>query len=133
MQQLIKKLLGPKSLLFLALAYTVFITIGLLLPSQGILPSQDKIPFDKLAHVVISFGLVGIWLRFFYTKERKMMSISTIYAVFGLCLLYGIIIEVLQHVLTTYRQADTFDVVANIIGLLLGVGLFRKIKDKIFN
>ncbi len=133
MQQLIKKLLGVKNLLFLATAYTIFISIGLLLPSQGLLPSQDKIPFDKIAHVLINCVLVVTWLSFFYIKEKKMMSITTIYAVFGVCLLYGIVIEVLQHIFTTYRQADLLDVVANAIGLLLGVGLFRRIKDKIFN
>jgi len=133
MQQLIKKLLELKPLLFAAVAYTIFISFGLLLPSQGLLPSQDEIPFDKIVHVLLSGILVVLWLFVFYIKEKKLMLATTIYAVFGLCLLYGIIIEVLQYMFTTYRQADVLDVVANAIGLLIGVGLFRKIKDKIFN
>lgn len=103
------------------------------MPSQGLLPSQDKIPYDKIAHVLLNCILVVLWLLFFFVKEKKMISITTIYAVFGLCLLYGIIIEVLQYTFTTYRQADVLDVVANAIGLLVGVGLFRKMKDIFFN
>lgn len=133
MQQLIKKLSGHKTLGIIAIAYTVFITIMLLVPSQGLLPQQDKIPYDKAAHLIINCVLIVFWLLFFYKKENKMMAVTTIYVVFGLCLLYGIIIEALQYILTTYRQADMLDVVANTIGLLIGVGLFRKVKDKIFN
>ncbi len=133
MQQRIKKLLKVKPLLFIAVAYTIFISFGLLMPSQGLLPSQDKIPYDKIAHVLLNCILVVLWLLFFFVKEKKMISITTIYAVFGLCLLYGIIIEVLQYTFTTYRQADVLDVVANAIGLLVGVGLFRKMKDIFFN
>lgn len=133
MQQLIKNLLEPKTAVFLAIAYTVFISIGLLVPTQGILPSQDKIPIDKLFHIVLSAILIIVWLLYFYSKENKMMSITTIYAVFAFCLLYGIIIEALQYVFTTYRQADFLDVIANLIGLFIGLGLFRKYKDKIFN
>tara|TARA_R100001369_G_C3319075_1_gene168619 strand:+ start:161 stop:562 length:402 start_codon:yes stop_codon:yes gene_type:complete len=133
MQQLIKKLSEPKTLGILAIAYTAFLTIMLLVPSQGLLPKQDGIPFDKVAHLIINCILIIFWLSFFYLKESKMMAITTIYTVFGLCLLYGIIIEALQYILTTYRQADVLDVVANILGLLIGLGLFRKVKDKFFN
>ncbi|PVW17267.1 VanZ family protein [Marixanthomonas spongiae] len=133
MQQLIKKLSEPKTLGAIAIFFTVCITILLLIPSQGILPKQDGIPYDKLAHFVINCILIICWLLFFYAKENKMMAVTTIYAVFGLCLLYGIIIETLQYMFTTYRQADLLDVVANILGLLVGVGLFNKVKNKILN
>jgi len=133
MQQLIKRLSELKTLGILAIAYTAFITIMLLVPSQGLLPKQDGIPFDKAAHLIINCILIMFWLLFFYIKENKMMAIITIYAVFAVCLLYGIIIEALQYMFTTYRQADMLDVVANVIGLLIGVGLFGKVKDKIYN
>lgn len=133
MQRLIKKLLEDKTLAILAIAYTLFISIGLLMPSQGLLPSTSELPVDKLFHAVLNCLLIVLWLSFVYAKENKMITAVSIYTVFGLCLVYGIVIEVLQGVFTTYRQADYLDVLANLVGLLIGVGLFRRFKDKIFN
>ncbi|MDO9260601.1 MAG: VanZ family protein, partial [Flavobacteriaceae bacterium] len=37
---------------------------------------------------------------------------------------YGIIIEVLQEILTTKREADIYDVIANTMGILIGFRIF---------
>ncbi len=46
-------------------------------------------------------------------------------------LLYGIIIEILQGLLTISRSADIFDVAANLIGSLIGIYFFKSIKNKL--
>lgn len=45
-------------------------------------------------------------------------------------LLYGIIIEILQGLLTISRSADIFDVAANLIGSLIGIYFFKSVKNK---
>lgn len=45
-------------------------------------------------------------------------------------LLYGIIIEILQGLLTISRSADILDVAANLIGSLIGIYFFKNIKNK---
>lgn len=46
-------------------------------------------------------------------------------------LLYGIIIEIFQGLSTTYRNADIWDVVANLIGSLIGIYFFKSVMNKI--
>jgi len=42
----------------------------------------------------------------------------------GLVLAYGIIIEALQGVTTSYRQFSILDIIANFLGILVAVGVF---------
>ncbi|XGA85186.1 VanZ family protein [Polaribacter sejongensis] len=44
---------------------------------------------------------------------------------------FGIIIEVLQQTLTTYRTGDYKDAIANTVGILLGFIIFNLILKKI--
>jgi VanZ family protein len=46
------------------------------------------------------------------------------------CIIYGIIIEVLQSVITDYRTGDYFDVMANTFGVLLALTIFNQISKK---
>ena len=46
---------------------------------------------------------------------------------------YGIVIEVLQNLLTKNRQADFYDAVANTLGAVVGFICVYSIKNKIFN
>lgn len=45
-------------------------------------------------------------------------------------MLYGIIIEVLQEVLTTSRQGDIKDVIANIVGLTIAGIAYKLMTNK---
>lgn len=82
---------------------------------------------DKILHFSAYFVLTISWLVAFYKSiYHKLPLINVVIALF----IYGIIIEVLQEVFTTYRQADLFDILANSIGILIAWALFNKISVK---
>jgi VanZ family protein len=84
----------------------------------------DKI-FHLLAYVVLTF----LWVNTLsYTFKLKKESAILYGAVF--CIVFGIVIEVLQGNVTSYRSSDFYDVVANTCGVLLTV-LFLSIKKSV--
>lgn len=79
---------------------------------------------DKIYHAAAYFSLSAIWLVCFYKSyhEYKLK-----YTVVTACVLYGMVIEVLQGVLTTYRTASVLDVCANTVGAILAMVLFKRL------
>lgn len=116
----IKRLLGPKSLAFLAFFYTVFLT-WISVSERGNLPYIPNFPLqDKLAHL-IAYTILGLlwglyWIR--STNPRAWHPYFTV--LLGAALIYGTVIEVIQEQLTASRSADPFDVLANLFGMLIG-------------
>ena len=47
------------------------------------------------------------------------------------CLFYGMVIEVLQETLTTYRTASLLDMLANFVGIGMALLLFKFVYKKI--
>jgi VanZ family protein len=121
--------LGPKRLFFIGLAYTVGITIALLVPARE-LPRATFIPGDKVVHSAIHAVLVLLWLAFAFRKQFLAPNWKIYATVVALCLGYGIIIEIFQEWITTSRKADPLDVLANSVGTFLGLGLFLNWKRK---
>ncbi|MDG1743697.1 MAG: VanZ family protein [Polaribacter sp.] len=80
---------------------------------------------DKLYHLFAYFTLSLFWLFSFYKKS------SLKYFIVLACLIYGILIEVIQHTLTTYRTGDYKDAIANTLGSIFGLIVFNQIKKKI--
>ena len=126
MKQLIKRLSEPNLLLGLSIGYTVLITVLSLVPTSN-LPKVQFEWSDKVAHLLIYLGLSFIWLLFLQLKFRPLSTTVTIIVVTS-CLFYGIIIEALQQLLAASRQADLYDVIANAVGILLGLLVFEKLK-----
>ena len=127
MMQGTRKLLGAKSLKFIGITYTLFITFLLLFPTTNI-PKVEVPAIDKLGHVILFAILVIIWLLFVLSKTKgKLTSIWVVLSAF----FYGIIIEVSQGLFFESRTADEWDIFANSAGILLGWLIFQKIK-KIF-
>lgn len=122
MQQRIKNLLKGNFFIFsifitLLIAYLSFIKI----PYVGVhVPNSDK-----WGHSFAYFTLSLSWLLTFYKYPKKK------YLIVVLCVFYGIIIEVLQHILTNHRTGDYIDAFANTAGILLGLVLFNQIIKKI--
>ncbi|CAL2103966.1 VanZ family protein [Tenacibaculum sp. 190130A14a] len=73
---------------------------------------------DKIEHGIAYFMLTFFWLISFRKKAVN-------YIVVFCCFVYGIIIEVLQSVLTNYRIAEYYDILANSIGILIAFIFFR--------
>ncbi len=80
----------------------------------------DKVPIikiphiDKIVHFLMYFGFMSVIIfenRKLINNVRQLLLISLI------PLFYGILMEVLQSVLTTSRTGDIFDVLFNTIGI----------------
>jgi len=100
----------------------------LLIYFQSDYPSPEKLPsfkfMDKALHFV-GYGVMGIlFFRAYQTlriKNRpKMLILLSIVS----ASLYGISDEIHQH-FVPYRNADFFDVIANILGAVCGVYFFQ--------
>ena len=119
----IKKLL-ERSALAIAIFLTIFITAISLISLKGV--HLIKVSnSDKFGHLIAYFLLSLSWL---YALKGIIQKKNKKYILIFILISYGIIIEILQGVLTTYRQADFYDIVANSAGVLFAAILFRKIK-----
>ncbi len=82
--------------------------------------------FDKVVHFTFYFvaGILGVF--FFHAIKKDFVQKTSLLVIFLLGLIgYGIIIEVLQANLTTYRSAELLDVMANSTGAIFGILLVR--------
>ncbi|MDC7999435.1 VanZ family protein [Aequorivita todarodis] len=125
----IKHLLADKPLLLIAILYSCLISVLFFIPSQD-LPNVQISALDKIIHVFIYFILVNLWMLYLYKKNDFRFNNKWMLTVLLSVLLYGIIIEILQGLLTISRSADIFDVAANLIGSLIGIYFFKSVKNK---
>lgn len=128
MRNLIKKVLHPKLLLVVALVCTIIATFAFLAPSSTIPKVRIEMPIaiDKIVHFTTHLVLVLCWLLFYKAKAIK-VKVSRVVLIVAFCVLYGIIIELLQGVSTT-RSSELADVYANILGTALGTLVFLLVK-----
>ena len=126
----IKPLLANKPLLLIAILYSCFISVLFFIPSQD-LPNIHFSALDKIVHLLIYFLLINLWLFFLYKKNNFQLNNKKILILLLSVLLYGIIVEILQGLLTISRSADIFDVAANLLGSLIGIYFFKSIKNKL--
>ena len=117
----IKVLLLDK-FIFIAIA----ITIAIVCLSLFKLPSNAKSinNIDKVYHSIAYFSLAITWLISFYKKKNTKIII-----VFA-CIFFGIIIEVIQSKFTNYRTGDSFDIIANSVGVLFALLFFKLVFKK---
>ena len=108
-----------KLYLYSALFFTVLIAIGSVVAIPTIRTGVSY--FDKILHFLAYFVLTFSWLLTFKFKSKQ-LKISLLVLMF--VFIYGIIIEVIQGVLITYRQLDYLDVLANAIGILIAYIVF---------
>lgn len=130
MQKLINKLLRPKYILLVVLVFTIVATVAFLMPGTSIptIRINSPIAIDKLVHFGIHFVLVFCWLVYFARSRKKVKMRNVLYIAIS-CVLYGILIEMLQGVTKT-RGSDLYDVYANMTGTGLGVAVFLVLKSK---
>lgn len=115
------KLLYKHKYLISAIAITVAIAVLSLVRLGNNQPVSFK-NSDKVAHFIAYFVLTFFWLL----ASLKFKSIKKTHVVL-LCLLFGIIIEVLQSEMTSYRSCEYLDMVANLVGVLVGLLIFKLI------
>ncbi len=106
--------------LFIALVISVIIVLLSLIKTNQ-LPIASVGVSDKALHSFAYLVLTWSWLLVF----RKNTSFKTKLVLFAVLLFFGIILELIQGEITHYRTADWKDVVANAIGILLGIFTFK--------
>ncbi len=122
----IKSLLEDNAI-YIAIFFTISITIGSLVKSDFIVVKSISVS-DKTYHLIAYFLLMLSWLNVFCKKETFQKNVK--YVILG-CIIFGIIIEILQGIITSYRTASYLDIVANTIGVLLAVVIFHVFEKKI--
>jgi VanZ family protein len=85
---------------------------------------------DKLVHFIFYFVLVVLWSL---VKKKNYFDLKYNLLIVIFAVMYGIIIEVLQSVMTNNREADIYDAIANLLGALVGFVSIYCMKIKIFN
>lgn len=106
---------------------------SLVLASLSLIKLNDTLPpiknSDKLYHVIAYFIFMTLWyytfLYRFKLKKTKALVIAFIASIS-----FGVIMEILQGVLTENRQSDINDVVANTIGAILALLMLVLIKKR---
>lgn len=123
----IKAILESRVLLVLAILYSTGITILFFIPTDG-MPSVGFNGIDKIVHIFFFFVLVLLWQLALFKRNVDVIPKKIIFWILGAVLVYGIIIEVLQEQMTRSRTADPFDVLADLVGAILGVIVFNRLK-----
>ena len=115
-----------------ALGWAVFILTVSAIPGKvvGKLNWSDFLSFDKLAHGVV-YMVLGYLLIRGYAKWRsnELKCRHWIYALV-ICMVYGALLESLQYACFKGRYFEFMDIIANIIGSICGIGLYKLLKIK---
>ena len=127
---LINNLLVLKNAIFsLAIGWTILIAVLCLVKFTD-LPSFGVSSADKYVHFTFHFVFTILWGFYLWAKLNE-ITISKIGRVVILSFCYGILIEIFQETFTKTRQADIFDVLANVTGALVALVFFVLIKRQI--
>lgn len=119
----------------LAVSWSLIILLLCLTPTHH-LPQFDIwaiFSLDKVAHfllfsVLALFTIVGLKRQYYsYHLRYYAKTVALLY-----CAAYGFLTESLQLLISPTRSFDWLDLVADIIGAIIGIGLFRFIYGKEF-
>ena len=84
----------------------------------------DLFQEDKLVHIALFSAFAFSWIKHLNKKSKEFYKTVLIVLIFGT--VYAILTEVLQRFVFIGRNANISDVIADIIGLLLGTLFFTK-------
>ncbi|WP_227009136.1 VanZ family protein [Christiangramia fulva] len=110
--------------LFLSSAYTCLI-LWLSLTHLGKISIAGFNPTDKMLHAGAYLFLALLWEFYILLKRKdfKQYRANVLWVALA-CFIFGMLIEVLQGTLTSYRTPDWFDILANSTGIGLAVLIF---------
>jgi VanZ family protein len=129
--------LAVRIFLLIAVVYTLIITTLSLVPLGKISVGAFN-PTDKMLHGVAYFILTLLWLFYYLMKKSEIPDYKWgFFNISVLVIVFGMLIEVLQGALTSYRQPDWADILANSIGVLIAflfcvvfLNFLKRIKQK---
>jgi|TARA_B100000768_G_scaffold34234_1_gene32820 VanZ family protein len=104
-----------KNVLIYSVTIVYTISIGVLsLAHLTKVPELNTGFDDKIAHFVLYAGLCLFWFMSFHIlKSKSSLLLASLFSI-----VFGAVIEILQGVVSIYRTADVFDLVANCLGIL---------------
>lgn len=111
---------------YLAFILTIAIAVVSLINTNEIIIKHVSFS-DKALHAFAYCLLTISWLLAVFKREGKG---EFNFRVAFFILIYGIIIEVLQETLTNYREADLYDVLANLGGIIVAMIFFKIVLQK---
>ena len=106
-----------KQIVYITVFYSLALTVVCLIPSNK-LPDVEVSFADKIFHSITYLVLTFLWFYSFVYRFKIERMKALIYASV-ISVAFGIIIEVLQEILTETRSADLLDVLANSLGVLI--------------
>lgn len=111
----------------IAIFYTIALTLGSLIRPVKIIENPIS-NLDKLLHAGAYFGLTALWIFWVLFKRSSKTKITslkklwkTVAGISITAVFYGVLIEVLQGTLTSYRTPDVWDILANSTGSVLAL------------
>ncbi|MDG2193424.1 MAG: VanZ family protein [Polaribacter sp.] len=125
MQKLIRTLFKD-NITYIAILITLGVALLSLIKLGG--GSVNIIHIDKLEH---AFAYCVLTLSWLLAIKKAAVKARFRYVIALGCLFYGMIIEVLQEVLTTYRTGSFLDILANFVGISMALLLFKFVYKKI--
>lgn len=110
-----------------SIIWTIVIVILSVLPGGSVKPVSflDFWNVDKLGHLGVYMIHSYLILVGFWHIHDKSLKPNNITKAFLLSIALGVSLEVTQHFLTQDRQFDLLDMLANSIGTLLGLMVFK--------
>lgn len=96
------------------------LTPKLSLPKEGVLGQSDKVA-HFLVYFLLSFSASWGFLR----KNKKISKSLWLYIIL-VCIVYGILLEILQELIPDTRQFDFLDILANVLGVLANKVVFKR-------
>ncbi len=85
----------------------------------------DLIAMDKLGHAVVYGALTFLLLRGFKKEEMIGFAGNSHLSALIISIVYGIAMELMQYLFFPGRFFEVYDIIANIIGSLLGLYIFK--------
>ena len=114
------------SKLYIAVSWTAIVLILLSLPGS-VFPNEShfRIPnFDKIVHIGLFGDLVFFWCLYINTKKFPLQKLLILFFyVFCIGCFIGIIMEYVQKYFIPFRDFDTADMVADMIGAGIAYGV----------
>ncbi|NIG52713.1 VanZ family protein [Chitinophaga sp. Cy-1792] len=109
-----------------AIAWLVLIMVLCTLPGRDIPTNSflEKIHFDKFVHFGL-FGGIVFFLSLAFWWQRKKISPALLFLFVLFAAAYGLAIEFIQKYYAEGRSFDLYDALADTIGAIAGVWVFR--------
>ncbi len=109
----------PKKIWLLAASGWTLLVLVLCLVSFSTFPGVGVKGADKYVHVIFHFVFTILWFLYIQSSGYVISNGKAVLRVVSLSIVFGILIEMAQELLTATRGADLYDVIANISGALL--------------